>query len=263
MRRIILATLTAGFLLGGTRLVLGECRTLAEARAANPNAHLAYGLAAGGHCWFAGYPLHRERPVTRKKPVQLARVSNADRPDESPPAQAPPDAGNKSERDTGGPSSGPPVNAQSTRIADAFNVVELDTNSVQAPQWRILGLADNVEDSDARQPPQQPAPPIRAPVRYTTLAAWLLLTVGVATMMIAIPKIYRDRLSPSLVRPTRSRDRVRRLRMRDYPNAATPLVNHVDTRVFERDGVSAEGPSPDAQREGPSTDMSSLLRRHR
>jgi hypothetical protein len=178
----------------------------------HPTSHLAYHLVAGTQCWFAGYPAHRDLAVAKKKVKRVARLSKSDRSDESPPAQALPDAGNTSE-----PSSGRPENTQSENtqsentqsentqsentqsmsgIADAFNVVESDTNSVEPPRWRVLGLSDRaVEVSETRQPP---------------LVVWLLLTVGIGTTIAAILKFYGDRLNARLMR-------------------ATPLVNYVDT----------------------------------
>lgn len=230
MRMIILATLTTGFLVSGASVVLADCQTLAQAKASNPTAHLAYHLVAGTRCWFAGYPAPHDVSVAKKKAERVAPPSKADQSDQSGPAQALPNVGN--EREIVEPLWGRLENAEVTRgVAEALNAVGSDMKSVPASQRRILDPADSaVELSEISQSPPQGAPPIRSAARYSTLVGWLLLSVVIGTTIIVILKLKRDRL----VRDPESRHRARRIRTHDYPSAATPLVNHVDTRILDR-----------------------------
>jgi hypothetical protein len=234
MRRIILAPLTTVVLLSATHLVFAECQTLAQAKAANPRSRLLYHRVAGAQCWFAA-PSYVGQPVTQKRTQRPARLSKVGQSDESPAAQAPPDARDNVEHESVAPVPDRPENAQPARqFAETFDTVESNTNSVQAPERRILGRSDgDVEVLETTQPPPQHAAPTRAPARYPMPVAWLLLTVSIGTVMIVILKSYRERLKARAAHDIRSQPRVRILRTRDRPRLATPLITHVAPRILD------------------------------
>ena len=252
MRRIILATLTTVVLLSATNLVFAECQTLAQAKAANPRSHLLYHRVAGAQCWFAA-PSHVGQPVTQKRTQRPGRLSKAGQSNESPAAQAPPDARDNVEHKSVAPGPDRPETAQPARQFDeTFDIVESNTNSIEAPERRIRGRSDgDVEVLETTQPPQHAAP-TRAPARYLTMVAWLLLTVSIGTVMIAVLKSYRERLKARAVHDIRLQPRVRSLRMRGFPRPATPLITHVAPRILDAE-VSFS--LPDSAARAPSRTM--------
>jgi hypothetical protein len=239
MRSIILATLTTSFLLGGAQIAFADCQTLAQAKASNPTAHLIYRTVAGARCWSAEDPADRGLRIVRKKAGLVSPPAKADRSDQPLPAQALPDV--KNERKVVEPSSGGLEKAQATReVADAVDVVGSDMRSISASPLRTPTPADGaVEVLETRQS-RAPAP-TRAAARYPALAVWLPLTVAIGAAMIVILKL-------NAARPVRSPalwQGARRIRMRDHASAATPLVDHVDTRILDRNVVAS--PTADAR----------------
>lgn len=241
MRSIILATLTTSVLLSGAQIAFADCQTLAQARASNPTAHLIYRTAAGARCWSAEDPALQGLRIVRKKAAQVAPRAKADRSEQPLAARALPDVG--SEREVVEPSSGGLEKTQATRgVADAVEAVGSDMRSVPASRPRALAPADGaVEVLETRQSRPRAPPPTRAATRYPVLVGWLLLTLAIGAAMIVILKLNAGRPA----RSPASWQGARRIRMRDYASAATPLVDHVDTRILDRNGVAS--PTADAR----------------
>lgn len=261
MRKLILAALTSGFLLSGTYNVLAdECPTLAQARAANPNSYLAYRVVGAAHCWFAGEPRHRNALVTEKRKSQTARPSNEERFSETRVAEAPIDFHNTYELDTA-----ESLSDQSPypgRIDGTFSAIGLGAHSVEIVESIILGRdATNVEVHPIQPAdrPWQRGPPGISEVGYFKLVAWLLLTIGVGSIMAGVLRGYGDRFRAQLRRHIESWLYAQRVRVRDYPSARTPLVKYI--AYLEPTKSSVDAPSRNARPQDELTSISSVLRR--
>lgn len=279
MRRIILAALTSSFLVSGTYNVLAECQTMAQARAANPNTYLSYHVIDGAHCWFPNEPRRRDIPVAEKRKVHAVRASSEERSkvrasneeqstirtsnadsDSARVAQAPIDFHDTYEVSTTAllPDQSPYVG----RIEGTFSAMGLGAHSVEIVESIILGRdAPNVE-AHPIQPvdlPRQRGPPAASEAGYFKLAAWLLLTIGVGSIMAGVLDGYGDRFQAQLRRRVESWLYGQRLRLRDYPSPRTPLVKYI--AYLEPTTVSVDRPSQSVRPQDELTSLSSLLRR--
>src|SRR5262249_3339611 len=89
MRFLVLPILTTILLVEGSQNAFSECRTLAEARAANPGAHLVYQQTKGTRCWSPGSPHTPPPPLgTRKLRSQPAAFSTEGKPEQPRAEQA-------------------------------------------------------------------------------------------------------------------------------------------------------------------------------
>lgn len=215
MKKIILATLTSGFLLSGTVIAFAECQSFAQARASNPNTYLAYHVVAGAHCWYAGHPsFHRDLPVVQKRRPQSMASSNEDR--RAGPHQAPITFQKMRELNTPGALSERLL--YGTRIADGFDEIAPDTSSVQEPDTSPVKEPDtsSVQESESKslafrapdsedggiQPaqPRQRGPPVGSAAHYIKFVIWVLLTIGVGTLAAGILDLYGERSHAALQR---------------------------------------------------------------
>jgi len=164
VRKIILATLTSGLLLGETHIVFAECQTVAQVRAANPNSYLSYHLVAGARCWYVGSPHHRDVPAAEKPKLQSAISSNDDKPDGALLNEKPIDFRNAYELDTVAPPAGHAPYGE--RISGTFNVIGVDASSIESNESKT----ERLDEIRAVIYGPQPAPP-PATVAITAIAS--------------------------------------------------------------------------------------------
>lgn len=239
MRKVILATFTGGVLLTGTAVAFAECQSRVQARAANPNAHIAYRFVDGAHCWFAGFPVRRVAAVTEKKKLRLVRLSKSAKTETAkadvlPPAQAPLDLPNTRELETVAQPSDRAQHEQ--RIVAAFDAIQSDTNSVQGPPPRSLAPDANsaeVQAAEPAQPPRQRGPPAKSQGRYLKLVGWFLVIVGAGTVIAAVLIRYRGQWAGVLRSRTKLPEGVQRLHLRVHTRTRTPLIHHIETRIAD------------------------------